>query len=430
MFKAERPPVTTLVEYQQSDPIRLSISERDALAQLIPGVSIMGVEGEADLYRLNPGSNVGAVQLGDRRFELRPKLGVRRLMFLMAYSMDPKNWLNSDFDFEEEGDVFEAVIPGFAHQLETALRLGLLAGYRQEESALQTVRGQIRFGEQIRSRFGLIPPIECRYDEFSEDIEINRILKAAIARLGEIRIKSADSRLRLRELDGALARVSSVRYDPLRVPEVRYDRLNEHFKGPTELARLILKSRSIDSSAGGFGGSAFLVDLATIFEDFVVIALREALRLSKRAFPQHSRGRFLYLDEGERLRLKPDISWWHERQCIFIGDVKYKRTPASPGVQHPDMYQLLAYTTATRLPKGMLIYAAGDERSRTYRIPMAQKEIEVLTLELDCEPEVVLKQIETIARLVRMQAAAAYGEPKDQEPLSTTAELVRFELAR
>ena len=101
-----------------------------------------------------------------------------------------------------------------------------------------------------------------------------------------------------------------------------------------------------------------------VFEDFVVVALREQLRLSDREFVQGARHRSLWLDRGRRVRLKPDLSWWDAGRCVFVGDVKYKRVQVAE-IEHPDIYQLLAYSIATNLPGGMLIYAAGEAESAT-----------------------------------------------------------------
>ena len=251
---------TILTEYTESEEaIRLDTEERDALQGLVPGMLLRPIPGETDLYKANPGDAVGAVQLGDRRFELRPKIAIRRLAFVLAYSMDPSHWRQSGFDFEEEADIFEAVIPGFAYQVEEALRRGLLQGYRTEEASLQTVRGRIRFDDQLRSSFGLIPPIECRFDEFTEDIEINRLLKAAIDRAGQIRIRDRTTRHRLRALRSAFETVASVTYDPRAVPEIDFNRLNLRFRAATEFARLILRSRSIEFRSGEVSGAAFLL---------------------------------------------------------------------------------------------------------------------------------------------------------------------------
>jgi len=62
-----------------------------------------------------------------------------------------------------------------------------------------------------------------------------------------------------------------------------------------------------------------------VFEDFVVVALRDALRVSDRVLVQGASGRRLFSDIAERVSLKPDISFWAGERCRFVGDVKYKR---------------------------------------------------------------------------------------------------------
>jgi 5-methylcytosine-specific restriction enzyme subunit McrC len=396
-----------LVEYQNSDPLKLTDDERATLRTLVPGITITESALGPDSYVLNPGGRVGAVQIGSKRLVLRPKIGIRRLLFLLSYSMDPRQWRQLGFGFDDDDDLFEALIPGFSFQLEQALRQGLCSGYRKEEGALFTVRGQIRVADQIRNHFGVMPPIECSYDEFTDDTPMNQLLKAAIVRLGILRIKSPTSRARLRSLAAAFSNVSYVSFDPEYLPQVRYDRANDHFRGAVELARLILRSRSIDADAGRVSGASFLINLATVFENFVVTALREVLGLSPQSFPQHAAGRPLFLDADMQLRLEPDISWWSHGRCVFMGDVKYKRTPDAAGVKHPDLYQLLAYTTATQLPHGLLIYAAGEETSREISIPAAAKKIEVVTLDLDREPVEVLARIKETSFVVKTQAPAA-----------------------
>ena len=53
------------------------------------------------------------------------------------------------------------------------------------------MRGRIMFDEQIRRRFGIPVPVEVRYDEFTDDILANRLVKAAVFRLGRQQLRSA-----------------------------------------------------------------------------------------------------------------------------------------------------------------------------------------------------------------------------------------------
>ena len=130
------------------------------------------------------------MNVGDFAVIVRPKLPVDRVMFLMTYAMDPKHWRDESIELSADVDVLEAVALAFSRRTQRAIHRGLLRGYRREADALNTVRGQIRFADQIGRRYGLSLPIEVAYDEYTEDIEQNRLLKTAIHQLSHAQIRS------------------------------------------------------------------------------------------------------------------------------------------------------------------------------------------------------------------------------------------------
>jgi 5-methylcytosine-specific restriction enzyme subunit McrC len=401
-------PIIELRENLDSTPVVLSPEQRDAIRRAIPALMVTPAPGEGQSYVLNPRNVVGALDVGGLRVVIQPKLPIARLLFLLGYSVDPKRWLETPFEFEEDVDVVDAVASAFAFLVERALRRGLLQGYVVREEALPTVRGRIRFGDQLRDRLGIIPPIECRFDEFTADIPLNRILLAATQQLRRLPLRDRGVRTRLAHIAAIFADVKYVEYGPRDLPELHYDRLTAHLRPAAELARLVIRGRSFELDAGSTAGEALLLDMSRVFEDFVLVALREALELSERQFPRQLSGHSLWLDiahDGGVLKLRPDLSWWEGPTCLFIGDAKYKRTPALSGVENPDMYQLLAYAVATDLPTGLLVYAAGNgDVSREYAIRHSDKVLLVRVINLDQEPGLLLEEFATIASSIRAMA--------------------------
>jgi len=393
----------TLVEHQPACGIELGPEELAAL-QRVPDLRIEASRERPGTYDLTPGSTVGAVRAVERAIEIRPKIGIDRVLFLISYALDPARWQNQGFNFGEADSLLEAVIPGFVTQVARTLRRGVLQGYRTEESALLTVRGRIRFEDQIRRRYGLVPPVEVRFDEFTDDIEPNRLIKAAAARLTRLRIRSGAARASLRRFDLALNGVSLVEYSPVQLPELHYTRINEHYRPAVELAKLILRSASFELSHGRVRVSTFLVDMNAVFENFVVVALRESLGVTEREFPQGARSRPLALDIAGKVHLRPDLSWWKDDRCVFVGDVKYKRIQAA-GIKHPDLYQLLAYTVATRLPSGLLIYAEGEGEPARHEAVELGKVLEVVALDVSGAPDEILRSVGALTRRVREMRA-------------------------
>jgi len=388
----------TLVEYQSCSSVPLTLEQLDELRRVAPSVDVSPTPGRTDHYELRPGSFVGAVNLPGLAIEIQPKIPIDRLLFLISYVLGHRKWQEVPFDLEQAPSLVEAIVPGFVAQVRRAFQRGVLQGYRVEETALQTIRGRVRFDDQLRSRYGRFPPAEVRYDDYTEDIEENRVLKAAFHRLGRLRLRSQETRRALRSFDEALASVRPVEYDARQLPTIAWTRLNERYRPAVELALLILRATSFDTRHGAVAASSFLLDMNQVFEDFVTLALRDQLRLSERAFPQGNQGRQLRLDAAGRVRLLPDLSWWEAGRCVFVGDAKYKRI--EDNVKHADLYQLLAYTIATDLPGGLLIYADGADASHT--IVNLGKLLDIATLDLSGTPDDVLGQIAGIARRIRM----------------------------
>ena len=394
-----------LTEYQEC--VRPGSLDRDELQALAAAhISVAPSVDRAGAQILRPSSWVGAVNIGDWSVIVRPKIPVDRVMFLMTYALDPKHWRNEAMDLAPDADVLEAVALVFSHRTQRAIHRGLLRGYRREEDALNTVRGQIRFADQIGRRYGLPLPIEVAYDEYTEDIEHNRLLKTAIHRLSHAQIRSMAVRQKLRRLRSAFDMVQLGTYRRGAVPEIRYTQLDEHYRPAVELASLIIENSSLELFGGKVSGASFVIDMNQVFEQFLYVALGEALGLTKDRWQHQAR---LKLDEGESISMEPDLSWWalaangSAPRARFVGDAKYKKLD-TPGFRHADIYQMLAYCTAADLPSGLLIYAAEEGEPAEYRINNAGKTIEVAALDLSGAPETILGEVGRLAKLVRDHA--------------------------
>ena len=385
-----------LREYAPSDPLTLSVAERDALlARRDLGLTIEPVAGAADRYTLRPGSTVGAVEVGGLSVHIAPKIGIPQLLSLACYAIGHVRFEKTEFSFPEHWALPDVLARAFGAAGRKAFSRGLLHGYRTEEDALPTVRGRFRFGDQIRRRFGVPLPVEVRYDEFTDDILLNRLVKAAAHRLGRLRLRSREARGAVARVAESLADVSLVTFPPRAVPEVRFDRLNAHYRGVVTLARLILQHGAFEAVRGTVRASGFLVDMNRVFQEFVTVALREALGVSAHSLGEQP---ICSLDDEGGVSLKPDLVWRIGPRCVFVGDAKYKRIDT--GIPNADLYQLLAYTTALGLPGGMLIYAHGERKPATYTVRHCGKRLEVAAVDLSGTLDDTLAQVKDLTQRV------------------------------
>ena len=387
-----------LQEHKRSpDPIGLSAKERQLLQDARLSVTLDPAERDGD-YHLRPGSVVGALEVGDLSIVIEPKVGIPQLLSLACYAMGKvKHQDLRMFDFKAEEALPDMLACALAAAARRTFRRGLLHGYRIEEESLYGIRGRIRFEDQLRRRFAIAMPVEVRYDEFTNDILANQLVKAAVVRLGEMQLRSQEARRGLGWVGGMLADVSWVEFPHRKVPEVIFDRLNEHYRQVVELARLILRHSAFQAERGKVRASGFLVDMNSLFQEFLTQALRDVLGVSRRVLPSEKQIPF---DEGKRLQPQPDFSWWDGNVCTFVGDAKYKNVEGEKNVPAGDLYQLLAYATALDLPGGLLVYAKGEAEDIEYAVRHSGKRLEVASLDLSCPFEEILTQVKDLANRI------------------------------
>ena len=390
----------SLQEYRQSGPMRLSAVELRTFRNSDLSINIAPTGDAEGEYRLTAGSTVGAVEIGDLSLLIEPKIGIPQLLSMACYAISKFKPQPELFDFPRECALPDVLALALASAARRAFSRGLLHGYRVEEESLYTVRGRIMVAEQLRRRFNIPLPVEVRYDEFTNDILANRIVRAAVYRLGRMRLRSQDARRQLGRIAGMLENVSPVEFRPKAVPEIDFDRLNEHYRGVVSLSRLILQHGAFESNRGEVRASGFLMDMNVVFQEFVTVALREALGVSADAFRERT---IDSLDKGGRVGLKPDLVWRDGGRDVFVGDAKYKKITAA-SVPNADLYQLLAYTTALDLPVGLLIYAKGESDEGAYEVRNAGKRLEVAALDLSGMLEDVLERVEVLGAKIRRSA--------------------------
>ena len=347
---------------------------------------------EPDTWDLTAGHHVGVINAGRTEVRIRPKVSVRNLLFLLGHTKDPAGWGRTEALFDDVVDFVPALAHGFEYQARRALAQGILMGYVTVDEALPLVRGRIRTSDQITRRHMGPIPVELTFDEFSPDILENRMLLAATRVLLGLQGLPATIRPRLRHI---AFRLNDVTQLPARrpVPSVTFNRLNERYRSAVTLATLILEGRATGDEVGSRRAVSFLFDMNRIFEDFVTLALgpRIASR-GLRVEPQLTDS----LDEAGKISIRPDLSWWDRHKCVGVADVKYKSLSLSD-LPNADVYQLLAYCVAHKVPRGFLIYAAGNESPDLHRVRNLGVEIEAVTLNLSLRPAPLLASLDSLA---------------------------------
>ena len=352
---------------------------------------------------LRAGQVVGVLSVPGVTVEILPKIdgeggvGVRRAltrMLAVAWGLPIADGEPALLATQRD-DLLEVLIRLFSDRLLVAVRRGLPHRYRAREDDLAFLRGKLRICRQFTSNAVRADRVACRAEELSVDTPLNRVLKAAVKRL-LVNARSAANVRRLMELRALLELVGDSQ-DPSR-EQVRLDRTNVAYHRLYQLARLLLGDDWQGTIIGDEQGFALLFPMNDLFEEFVGRTMRVAL--AARNVRLQDTGRYALESARERLfALRPDI--------VVDGDIvidtKWKRLrPDNPtlGVEHADVYQMLAYARAYEARRLMLLYPwhEGLPREpilRRWRVAGTATVLEVATIDV-AKPQLVASALREI----------------------------------
>jgi 5-methylcytosine-specific restriction enzyme subunit McrC len=368
----------------------LTTDEADALSAL--ELAVVTPTRQPGMWDVAASSKIGVASVGDIQVTVQPKVDISRLVFLMGYALQPSFWRDHDVQLDPDADLLTAVADAYARLAVKALEQGLLHGYRTTDDTLPVLRGRLREGDQISRRLGIMNPLEVRYDEFTEDIAENQLLLAAAIRLLRLPGISASSRKALLRLRLQLSDVTLL-VGGVQLPSWIPSRLNTRYQPALPFAEMILAGNSFEQRVGDLTVRGFVFDMWRIFEDFVCVALSEALRpFGGTSSMQHR----MHLDEARDVAMRPDFTLSREGRVVLVADAKYK-AERPQGFPQADLYQLLAYCTVLCTDEGHLVYAKGEEVPRRHRVAQSPVTIHCHTLDLEARPRELLAQVGRLA---------------------------------
>ncbi|ALU39028.1 hypothetical protein AS188_03880 [Kocuria flava] len=363
--------------------------------------AVVRASGHGDEVAVRPGGVVGSVSVGGVPIVVRPKIPIDRVLFMTAYAADPFRWEENWSVIAGADDLEDGMAALFVAACRRTLQRGLLRSYRTVDADLPMVKGRVRWNVQARRPAPL--PVASRFQVHDDDITENRILREALAALRHSRLTDPALAAGVDRLWRSLEHVRPLREPLAALDTITWTRQNEHYRQVLGLARVVLENSMADLAGGVVGTIGFTLHLHTVFEQFVRTALREAAGLTETEFPDSWRGKGLFLAESGQVPLVPDLGVRVGAHWRFVGDVKYKRD-AGPG-HEADLYQLLAYATATGLPEATLIYAQGPQVPVTHEVRHAGKRLHLWHLDLTSEPREVLRQLRGLTPALSSSAA-------------------------
>ncbi len=306
-------------------------------------------------YRIRAKNFTGIINVGDLIINIKPKIGLNNLFFLINYCYKLPFRFDEEAPMEQSYEIFNYYIYLFANATKEIIRKGVYRRYLDKVENTIYLKGRLLIEQNIRNTIVDKTKNVCKFDEYTENVLENHILKYITKKLirivdnKEIKNTLRYNLLYLNAIDRSI-KVTNNDFD-----KIIYTRLNKNYEYPLNLAKFFINNIFIKDILGSKRVSSFLVDMNKLFESFVFMALQEKLESSiYKVVYQKS----LFLDDSRKIKIFPDILIQKKGKASIVIDVKYK---IENNYINSDIYQLIAYCKRMNIRNGIIVLPIYDE---------------------------------------------------------------------
>ena len=340
------------------------------------------------------------------------QIKIKNIYYMLSYAYQNLNegpYKNVDSEaFSNIHDLLSAIlIRGTSNQIKRGLHRDYLP-YTENTGRL---KGKIDITESVKKQTMMNRKMVCHYDLFSEDTQLNQILKATMTLLLRHGNVSPKNKKLVRKLLLYFQNVTAV--DPLHISwnTVSYPRNSPSYKMLINICQLIIKGLLLSTENGQYKLLLFLDDqqMYRLYEKFV-------LEYYKKEYPELN-AKASYIDwdiggDGNKMFLptmKSDITLTYCSKTLIIDTKYYQRTMQthtlfnSTTLISGNLYQIFTYVknkdkNNSGNVSGLLLYAkTAEDITPDNEYIMGGNHISVKTLNLNSEWEIIKRQLDNIA---------------------------------
>lgn len=305
-------------------------------------------------------------------------------------------------DFENTADLLSAIlVKGVSIQI----KRGLARTYVEQTESLSCLRGKIDVSESIKQQTLIKQQLVCTYDEFSEDMYMNRVLKTSM----ELLLRYDIPKSRKKELRNLLLYFKEV--NTLNIYSIdwnfRFNRNNQSYQMLMSVCYLLIKGLLQTTADGSVKMMQFIDEqrMCRLYEKFILEYYRKHYPQIKVSSSQIGWA----LDDGINTMLptmQSDIMLECKEKILIIDAKYYSHTTQIQydvnTLHSNNLYQIFTYVKNKAVSggevSGMLLYAQTDEQIQPDNdYMMSGNKISVKTLNLDCDFKDIANQLNQIA---------------------------------
>ncbi|MFB9974288.1 5-methylcytosine-specific restriction endonuclease system specificity protein McrC [Allobacillus sp. SKP2-8] len=334
---------------------------------------------------------------------------VKNIYYMLAYAF--KSLRKEEYEkiqteeFENAADLFAAIL---AKGIGNQIKKGLSRDYTNKVEALHSPKGKINVSLSIKENSIFNKQLNCEFDEYTENILLNRILKTTSILLLRDKEVSTQRKKELKKTLFYLSNVDEINYRNIPWSQVKYHRNNSSYRLLINICYLIIEGMLMTDQEGNQRLAKFIDDqkMHSLFEKFV-------LGYYQKHYPElNPSAKHIQWNTGSNSIeflpvMKTDITLSFRNKTLII-DTKYYQNTMSRNFYGNDkyhshnLYQIFTYVknmdiNNTGRVSGMLLYAkTGEEITPDNEFYLSGNRFGIKTLDLNNEFSDIEKQLEQL----------------------------------
>lgn len=243
--------------------------------------------------------------------------------------------------------LLEIYFEWFLNEVQLLMRQGLVKKYYKEKRNIKVLKGKLEFAEHINKNLIHKELFFTSHQVYEKDHLVHQILAQAIAIVEQMSNSSyLYSKCKTINLD--FPEVKKIKATESTFNSLPKSRKNVPYKKALEIARLIILNYAPNISSGKENMLALLFDMNSLWEEYILMKLKQAASYEVEVFGQKSKVFW------NGITIRPDIVIQNGTETYII-DTKWKNINGNkPSTD--DLRQMYVYNDYWRSNKAVLIY--------------------------------------------------------------------------
>lgn len=346
--------------------------------------------------------------------ESKPKIPIKNIYYMLSYAwgiLEESDTIN--VGSEEFDNIYNLLSRIYINGIINLKKRGFSRYYIEKKELTSILRGKVDISSSIKNQSIQQGKMICSFDEFSEDIILNQIIKTTIGLLTKAPALDKTLRKQLLKQEMYFTDISHIILSDSLFSSLRYNRNNKHYQLLINISELIYKGLITKEKENEYIFSDFIRDeqMANLYEKFVLNFYK--LHLDSSIYKVHAPKLNWDIEveaKEEDLLLLPEMRTDivvenKAKNTQMIIDTKYYSKTLVKGnrsdiekLRTSHLYQIFAYLSNSRYEgkkEGVLLYPTIDKDLDAI-FPITNKRIMIKTLNLNTKWSNIEKRLLSI----------------------------------